>query len=150
MLPASRCRSLVLPDGIQRAIAESIEASHPDEAGGYLACDRRGNRLFAVDHVPLENESETPRTRFVSTAASVPDRPRVFYHSHTSSSSQSGLTSVDRSNIPDRYALVVFAPHGEPFSYRFFRRGVFNWREVPVRAPVDGQLDEMERLPRLI
>ena len=144
-----RFRALTIPDEIRDAIAAHIAASHPHEAGGYLACTRRDDRLYATDHVPLDNVSPRPRRRFVATATDdVPPEPRVFYHSHTSASTPSGLTGTDRRNIRDRFALVVFAPHGEPYSYRLFRLGVVNWREVPVMA--EESTEETTRLPRLV
>ncbi|EMA04613.1 hypothetical protein C437_13740 [Haloarcula vallismortis ATCC 29715] len=144
-----RVRALTIPDEIRDAIAARIAASHPHEAGGYLACTRRDDRLYATDHVPLDNVSPRPRRRFVATATDdVPPEPRVFYHSHTSASTPSGLTGTDRRNIRDRFALVVFAPHGEPYSYRLFRLGVVNWREVPVMA--EESTEETTRLPRLV
>ncbi|WP_336338340.1 Mov34/MPN/PAD-1 family protein [Haloarcula brevis] len=144
-----RTRALTVPDDVRDAMAAHIAASHPHEAGGYLACARRDDRLYATDHVPLDNVSPRPRRRFVATAAdAVPPEPRVFYHSHTSASTPSGLTGTDRRNIRDRFALVVFAPHGEPYSYRLFRLGMFNWQEVPVTACESAE--EATRLPRLV
>ncbi len=151
-----RLDSLTIPDELRDSIAANIAASHPHEAGGYLACTRRGDRLYATEHVPLENVAAEPRRRFVATASDrVPPNPRVFYHSHTSPSTPSGLTGVDRRNITDSLALVVFAPHGEPYSYRLFRLGLFGWQEVPVTGADgdgdgDGDLDEPARLPRLV
>ncbi|MDS0223524.1 Mov34/MPN/PAD-1 family protein [Haloarcula sp. S1AR25-5A] len=153
-----RIHALTIPDGLRDAIAAHISACHPHEAGGYLACERRGDRLYATDHVPLDNVSPRPRRRFVATSTdAVPPEPRVFYHSHTSASTLSGLTGIDRQNIRDRFALVVFAPHGEPYSYRLFRLGLINWHEVPVmtekQAPegTEGQSPEgSTRLPRLV
>jgi len=144
-----RVRALTIPDELRDAIAAHIAASHPHEAGGYLACTRRDDRLYATDHVPLDNVSPRPRRRFVATATDdVPPEPRVFYHSHTSASTPSGLTGTDRRNIRDRFALVVFAPHGEPYSYRLFRLGLVNWREVPVTTAESSE--ETTRLPRLV
>lgn len=146
---SNRVRTLTVPDELRNAIAAHIAASHPHEAGGYLACSRRDDRLYATDHVPLDNVSQRPRRRFVATATDdVPPEPRVFYHSHTSASTPSGLTGTDRRNIRDRFALVVFAPHGEPYSYRLFRLGVVNWQEVPVTTV--GSAEETTRLPRLV
>ena len=146
---ARRVRSLTIPDELQAAIAAHIEANHPHEAGGYLACTRSDDRLQATEHVPLENVSPEPRRRFIATASDeIPPEPRVFYHSHTSAATLSGLSGVDRRNISDPLALVVFAPHGEPYSYRLFQLGLFNWREIPVTAP-DGSSIETKRLPRL-
>ena len=146
---SNRVRTLTIPDELRNAIATHIAASHPHEAGGYLACTRRDDRLHATDHVPLDNVSQRPRRRFVATATDdVPPGPRVFYHSHTSASTPSGLTGTDRRNIRDRFALVVFAPHGEPYSYRLFRLGLANWREVPVTTAESAE--ETARLPRLV
>jgi len=147
---ARRPRSLTIPDELLDSIAATIATSHPHEAGGYLACERRDDRLCATEHVPLENVASEPRRRFVATATDrLPPEPRVFYHSHTSAATPSGLSGVDRRNISDSLALVVFAPHGEPYSYRLFRLGVFGWQEIPVTAP-DGSSIETERLPRLL
>jgi len=147
---ARRIRSLTIPDELRDSIAANIATSHPHEAGGYLACERRGNRLYATEHVTLDNVSPEPRRRFVATATDdVPPEPRVFYHSHTSPSTPSGLTGVDRRNIRDSLALVVFAPHGEPYSYRLFRLGLFNWQELPVMT-ADDSPDKTARLPRLV
>jgi proteasome lid subunit RPN8/RPN11 len=127
------------------SIAAATESAHPAEAGGYLICERRDGALHAVEDVPLENQAEQPRTRFVSDAE--PDSThRVFYHSHTSARAPSGLTRPDR-KIPERLVLVVFAPHGEPFSYRLFERGVFRWHERPV---VTDEAQTSTRLPRLV
>ncbi|MDT3435939.1 Mov34/MPN/PAD-1 family protein [Haloarcula sp. 1CSR25-25] len=146
---SNRTKALTIPDDVRDAIAAHIAARHPNEAGGYLACTRRGDRLYATDHVPLENVSPRPRRRFVATATEeVPPEPRVFYHSHTSASTPSGLTGTDRRNIRDRFALVVFAPHGDPYSYRLFRLGVFHWRELPVTSGESPE--ETARLPRLV
>ncbi|MHC3381400.1 Mov34/MPN/PAD-1 family protein [Haloarcula sp. H-GB5] len=144
-----RARALTVPDEVRDAIAAHIAASHPHEAGGYLACTRQDDQLYATDHVPLENVSPRPRRRFAATAPDqIPPEPRVFYHSHTSASTPSGLTGTDRRNIRDRFALVVFAPHGEPYSYRLFRLGLFNWQEIPVMG--EPSHEEPTRLPRLI
>lgn len=141
-------RRLVIPAPIRTGIATAVATAHPDEAGGYLACERDGDTLRATEHVPLDNEAEEPRRRFVSTdRGSVPARPRVFYHSHTTAAAPSELTGIDRQGIPDPLALVVFAPHGQPYSYRLFRRGLFNWRELPVEADTAG---EGQNLPRLV
>lgn len=145
-----RPRPLTIPEDLRDSIAATISASHPHEAGGYLACTQRDDRLRATDHVPLDNVATEPRRRFVAPASDrVPPSPRVFYHSHTSPSTPSGLTGVDRRNITDSLALVVFAPHGEPYSYRLFRLGLFGWHEVPVTG-ADGGSDESTRLPRLV
>lgn len=145
-VPLRRPRRLVVPPAIRDSIASRVEAAHPEEAGGFLCCDREGDTLHVTEHVPLANEADDPRRRFLTTEppALVP-RPRVFYHSHTAATAPSDLTATDRANIPDPLALVVFAPHGTPYSYRLFRRGAFNWRELPVLA--DGE--HGERLPRL-
>lgn len=145
-----RVRSLTIPDDLREAIAARIAASHPQEAGGYLACERRDDRLYVTEHIPLENLASEPRRRFVATATDErPSEPRVFYHSHTSASTPSGLTGTDRRNITDPLALVVFAPHGEPYSYRLFRLGLFNWSEIPVTTE-EASSDETARLPRLV
>lgn len=145
-----RPHSLTIPDELRDSIASNIAAGHPHEAGGYLACEWRDDRLYATEHIPLENVAAEPRRRFVATATErLPTEPRVFYHSHTSPATPSGLTGVDRRNIQDSLALVVFAPHGEPYSYRLFRLGVFGWQEMPVTA-ADGTPGEVDRLPRLI
>ncbi|GCF16121.1 hypothetical protein Harman_40560 [Haloarcula mannanilytica] len=144
-----RVRALTIPEGLRDEIAAHIAASHPHEAGGYLACTRRDGRLDATEHIPLDNESQRPRRRFVARPTDdLPPEPRVFYHSHTSASTPSGLTGTDRRNIRDRFALVVFAPHGEPYSYRLFRLGLFDWREVAVTA--QETTEDMARLPRLV
>lgn len=149
-----RLDSLTILDELRESIAANIASSHPHEAGGYLACSWRDDRLYATDHVPLENAASEPRRRFVATASDrVPPTPRVFYHSHTSPATPSGLTGVDRRNITDRLALVVFAPHGEPYSYRLFQLGLFGWHEVPVATAdgdEDGTPDGPARLPRLV
>ena len=142
-------QALIIPDDIRDTMAAHIAARHPHEAGGYLACMLQDNQLYATGHVPLENVSPRPRRRFAATAIDqIPPEPRVFYHSHTSASTQSGLTGTDRRNIRDRFALVVFAPHGEPYSYRLFRLGLFNWQEVPVMG--EASHEKPARLPRLI
>lgn len=149
-----RLDSLSIPGELRDSIGATIAASHPHEAGGYLACTRRGDRLYATDHVPLDNVATEPRRRFVATTSDrVPPTPRVFYHSHTSPSTLSGLTGVDRRNITDSLALVVFAPHGTPYSYRLFRLGLFSWQEMPVTTADgdgSGDPDEPPRLPRLV
>lgn len=145
-----RVGSLTLPEELRESVASHIAANHPHEAGGYLACERRGGQLYATDHVTLTNVATEPRRRFVATdVEDVPPEPRVFYHSHTSAATQSGLTGVDRRNIRDPLALVVFAPHGEPYSYRLFRLGLFGWREIPVTTVAESA-DERARLPRLV
>jgi proteasome lid subunit RPN8/RPN11 len=142
-------QALTIPDNLQTEISTHITACHPHEAGGYLACTRADGRLHATEHIPLDNDSERPRRRFVARPADdLPPEPRVFYHSHTSASTPSGLTGTDRRNIRDRFALVVFAPHGEPYSYRLFRLGLFDWHEVPVTA--EETTEDVARLPRLV
>ncbi|GGO00653.1 Mov34/MPN/PAD-1 family protein [Haloarcula pellucida] len=151
MYAVRRPSALVVPQAVRAAIADDVRTAHPHEAGGFLGCERRDGRLYATSHVALDNEAETPRRRFVSTATdAVPPSPRVFYHSHTSASTPSGLTGVDRRNIPDSLALVVFAPHGDPYSYRLFRRALFNWQEVPVETAEESAAVGRERLPRLV
>lgn len=142
-----RTRGLVVPERLLSEIRDRVGAAHPREAGGYLVCTRRPT-LTAVEHVPLENEADDPLRRFESTVPDAPEMPRVFYHSHTSPASISGLTRLD-SRISERFVLVVFAPRGEPHSYRLFRRGVFNWRELPVSFDSEPADDEPARLPRL-
>jgi proteasome lid subunit RPN8/RPN11 len=145
-----RVGSLTLPEELRESMAAHIGATHPHEAGGYLACERRDGQLYATDHVPLENVSAEPRRRFVATDVDgIPPEPRVFYHSHTSAATPSGLTGVDRRNIHDQLALVVFAPHGEPYSYRLFRLGLFSWQEIPVKTAAEST-EEPTRLPRLV
>lgn len=138
---------LVVPERLLGAVRDHVAASHPHEAGGYLVCERR-DALQAVDHVPLDNEAEEPRRRFVTTVERPPPRPRVFYHSHTSPASPSDLTRLDR-KIPEEYLLVVFAPHGDPYGYRLFRRGTFGWRELSVESE-GPERDSATRLPRLV
>lgn len=145
-----RVDSLTLPEERRESVATHIAANHPNEAGGYLGCVRRDGQLDATDHVPLTNVAAEPRRRFVATATDdIPPEPRVFYHSHTSASMPSGLSGVDRRNISDRLALVVFAPHGEPYSYRLFRLGLFGRQEIPVTA-MGEPTGEKARLPRLV
>lgn len=145
-----RARGLVVPRAVRDSVAATVADAFPAEAGGYLVCERRGDRLHATDHVPVENAAAEPTRRFVTTVDErAPAPPRVFYHSHTSPASPSGLTRVDQRNIPERYALVVFAPDGEPVSYRLFRRGLLPWRELPVEAPARGAGPERAPLPRL-
>ncbi|WP_245180924.1 Mov34/MPN/PAD-1 family protein [Haloarcula amylovorans] len=146
-----RIRGLVVPAPIRERLAAAVEATHPNEAGGFLACERRGDHLHAVEHAELDNEAEEPTRRYVTTVDDrVPTRPRVFYHSHTSAASPSGLTRTDRQNIPERFALVIFAPHGEPYSYRLFRRGLLPWRELPAEAAATDESPTRARLPRLV
>jgi proteasome lid subunit RPN8/RPN11 len=143
-------RRLIVDTPIREAIAARVAADHPHEAGGYLVCDRRDGGLEATDHRPLDNEAETPTRRFRTTVGdnAVPE-PRVFYHSHTAVGSPSGLTGTDR-RLPESLVLVVYAPEGEPISYRLFGRRLFNWRELPVegRAEPDPGV-EPEPLPAL-
>jgi proteasome lid subunit RPN8/RPN11 len=103
---------LVVPDEIRDAVERRVERDHPVEAGGYLACRRQGSTLVAAGHVPVSNDAADPTRRFETTVDDrAPASLRVFYHSHTSASSPSGLTALDRRNIPERNALVVFAPN---------------------------------------
>jgi hypothetical protein len=95
--------------------------------------------------VPIPNDSTTPRRRFETTVDErAPPPPRVFYHSHTSPESVSGLTGVDERSIPEAFALVVFAPHGDVLSYRGFKHGVLNWQELRIEADTTGR-----QLPKL-
>ena len=145
---ARRPRRLVVPAELRESVASRVRDAHPAEIGGFLCCERRDDSLWATDHVPLDNESSEPRRRFRATIPpEEPPTPRVFYHSHTSPSAPSGLTRTDRANIQDSLALVVFAPHGRPHSYRLFRRGLFNWQELPVELAAD---EAESRLPRLL
>lgn len=149
MVALTPIRRVTVPRDLVRAVDEHVAAEHPREAGGFLACERRGGRLHATEHVPLPNEAATPERRFVATVDErAPPEPRLCYHSHTSASTPSGLTGLDRRKIPERYALVVFAPHGTPHSYRLFRRGLLRWQELPVGR--DGaDPGEWHPLPRL-
>lgn len=132
-------RVLVIPSRIRRAIEDHVATTHPEEAGGFLACTRRRSRLHATRHVPLPNDAANPRRRFRTVIDErVPPPPRVFYHSHPSASSPSGLTQVDERSIPEPFALVIFAPHGPISSYRAFKRGLLNWRELVVKNGQDG------------
>jgi proteasome lid subunit RPN8/RPN11 len=138
-------RTVVIPPPIRASIESHITTHHPDEAGGFLGCQRRGRRLRAARHVPIENESSIPKRRFETTVDErVPPPPRVFYHSHTSPESISGLTRIDKRSIPEPFALVIFAPRGEPLSYRGFKHGIFEWWELRVEAAATGK-----RLARL-
>ncbi len=131
-------RGIVIPQRIRRSIESHVADDHPHEAGGFLACERRGTRLHATRHVPVLNGSSTPENRFETVVdARVPPPPRVFYHSHTSARSPSGLSSVDERSIPEPFALVVFAPHGTALSFRAFKRGLLQWRELLVEAATD-------------
>lgn len=135
---------LVLPAAIRDRIAAAVAAAHPAETGGYLLAEQRDGALYATEHIHLDNQADDPRRRFVADVDrdSLPT-PRVFYHSHTSPATPSGLTGIDRSGIPDPLALVVFAPREEPYSYRLFRRRLFNWREMPVESPGDATLPKL-------
>jgi len=136
---------VVIPPQIRRSVANHVAADHPQEAGGFLGCVRRGDRLHSTHHVPLPNDSLTPDRRFETTVDDrVPPPPRLFYHSHTSASSPAGLTTVDERSIPEPFAIVVFAPHGTPLSYRGFKRRLLGWQELPVETSTDRT-----RLPRL-
>jgi proteasome lid subunit RPN8/RPN11 len=146
LLPVGR---VTIPRRIVHAVDDNIATEHPREAGGFLACERRDGRLHATGHVPLPNEAADPERRFVATVDErAPPEPRICYHSHTSASTPSGLTDIDRRMIPERYALVVFAPRGDPHSYRLFRRGLLRWRELPVGHTRSGP-GEWHPLPRL-
>ncbi|WP_254273396.1 Mov34/MPN/PAD-1 family protein [Haloarcula marina] len=146
-----RIRGLVVAPTVRERVAATVAAAHPREAGGFLACERRGDRLYATDHVELDNEASEPRRRYVTTVDErAPPRPRVFYHSHTSPASPSGLTQTDRRHIPEQFALVVFAPHGDPYSYRLFKRGLLPWRELPVETGETDAAENRSRLPRLV
>jgi len=138
-------RGFVVPPQIRRSIVSHVAADHPREAGGFLGCVRRGNRLYSTHHVPLPNDSSNPKRRFESTVDDrVPPPPRLFYHSHTSASSPSGLTTIDKQSIPEPFALVVFAPHGTSLGYRGFKRQLLGWQELSVETSTDRT-----RLPRL-
>ena len=149
MVALTPTRYVTIPRAVVRAVDEHVAAEHPREAGGFLACERRGGRLHATEHVPLPNEAVAPERRFVATVDErAPPEPRICYHSHTSASSPSGMTDLDRRKIPERYSLVVFAPHGEPHSYRLFRRGLLRWRELSV-GHTRADPGEWQPLPRL-
>jgi len=142
-------RRLIVDPSIRDAVAAHVVTDHPHEAGGYLACERRDGALHAVDQYPLDNEAETPTRQFHTTVEEDPvPEPRVFYHSHTATGGPSGLTSTDR-RLPEPLVLVVYAPEGEPFSYRLFRRGLFNWRELSVESPAGPDPGSGEPLPAL-
>jgi proteasome lid subunit RPN8/RPN11 len=131
-------QGFVISPEIRRSIASHVAADHPREAGGFLGCVRRGNRLYSTHHVPLSNESSTPKRRFETTVDDrVPPPPRVFYHSHTSASSPSGLTRVDKRSIPEPFALVVFAPHQTVLSYRGFKHRLLGWHEIRIETSTD-------------
>jgi len=136
-------QSLVIPPTIRASVESYVATHHPEEAGGFLDCVRRGSRLRATRHVPIPNESSIPKRRFETTVDQrVPPPPRIFYHSHTSPESISGLTRIDKRSIPEPFALVVFAPRGSVLSYRGFKRSLRRWRELRVEA-------EGEQLARL-
>jgi proteasome lid subunit RPN8/RPN11 len=136
-------QSLVIPPPIRTSIESDVATHHPEEAGGFLDCVRRGSQLRATRHVPIPNESSIPNRRFETTVDErVPPPPRVFYHSHTSPESISGLTRIDKRSIPEPFALVVFAPRENVLSYRGFKHTLRRWRELRVKA-------EGERLARL-
>ncbi len=137
-------RRVVVPPEVRRGVDSHVSEAFPDEAGGFLACKRRGNSLHATRHIPLLNGSDTPRRRFETVIDErVPPPPRVFYHSHTSARSPSGLTGVDRRSIPEPFALVVFAPHGQALSYRLFKRRLLRWHELPVEYPDRSRLKSL-------
>lgn len=93
----------------------------------------------------MVNDSPTPKRRFETTVDDrAPPPPRVFYHSHTSPASISGLTTVDKRSIPEPFAIVVFAPRETALSYRAFKRGLLDWRELRVEST-----STRSRLPRL-
>lgn len=126
-------RTVVVPPSVRRAVESHVDDDHPEEAGGFLACERRGSRLHAERCVRIPNEAPTPRWRFEATVDErAPPPPRVFYHSHTGPGSPSGLTRFDRRSIPEPFALVVFAPDGEALSFRAFKRGLLRWTELAV------------------
>lgn len=133
-------RTLSLSRPVRTALEGQIAGEHPREAGGYLACERRGERLVATEAVPVANDAVDPRRSFETVVDErAPGRPRVFYHSHTLPSSPPGLTATDRRQIPERYALVAFAPRGEVLDYRAFKRGLARWRDLSVDlSPADA------------
>ena len=132
-------RTVVIPPPIRASIESHVATHHPNEAGGFLGCRRRGRRLRATRHIPIANESTIPERRFETTVDDrVPPPPRVFYHSHTSPESVSGLTRIDKRSIPEPFALVIFAPHGKALSYRGFKHGLLEWRELRVEAGTTG------------
>jgi len=126
---------------VRGTLDRQVRREHPHEAGGYLDCDRRGGRLVATDAAPVENDASDPLRRFETTVDErAPGLPRVFYHSHTLPSAPDGLTATDRREIPERYALVLFAPHGDVLGRRGFKRGLARWHELAVedRLRVDA------------
>jgi proteasome lid subunit RPN8/RPN11 len=133
-------RQLVVPTRVRAALERHVAETHPAEAGGYLRCEREGARLVARAAVTVENDADEPRRRFETTVDErAPRLPRVFYHSHTLPSAPAGLTETDRTQIPERFALVMFAPHGEVYTFRAFKRGLARWRELPaVDRPEEG------------
>ncbi len=134
-------RTVIIPSPIRASIESHVATYHPDEAGGFLDCRRRGRRLRATRHIPIPNESTIPKRRFETTVDErVPPPPRVFYHSHTSSESISGLTQIDKRSIPEPFALVIFAPHGNTLSYRGFKHGLLEWRELRVETESSTRL----------
>ena len=134
-------RTVVIPPSIRASIESYIATNHPNEAGGFLGCRRQGRRLRATRHIPIANESSIPKRRFETTVDDrVPPPPRVFYHSHTSPESISGLTRIDKRLIPEPFALVIFAPHGEALSYRGFKHSLLEWRELRVEADTGRRL----------
>ncbi|WP_204366756.1 hypothetical protein [Natrinema versiforme] len=138
MLPRT-VRQIVIPPEIRRSIERHVADDHPNEAGGFLACERRGTQLYATRQIPVLNGSSRPKYRFETVVDErVPPPPRVFYHSHTSARSPAGLTKVDERSIPEPFALVVFAPHGPALSYRAFKRGLLRWRELRVETVDHG------------
>ncbi|WP_380675060.1 Mov34/MPN/PAD-1 family protein [Salinigranum sp. GCM10025319] len=146
VLARFRTRRLVIPEPLLSQVRAHVVEEHPNEAGGFLACEREGAALRAVDARRLDNESDRPLWQFKATVDALPETPRVFYHSHTTSASPSGLTKPDR-KITERFQLVVFSPGGDPGSYRLFRRGVFNWVELDVEVERE---EGRHRLPRLV
>lgn len=135
-------RTLVVPERVRAALERHVAESHPDEAGGYLRCERRGGTLVATGAVPVENDADEPIRRFETTVDErAPGLPRVFYHSHTLPSAPDSLTETDRKQIPERYALVLFAPHGEVFTARAFKRGLARWRPVTVTDRPGASVD---------
>lgn len=132
-------RKIRLSSILRDAVESHIAANHPEEAGGFLDCISQGSHLRATSHVPVENESTSPE-RFFETIVDnrAPPPPRVFYHSHTTAESVAGLSTVDKRSIPERFAIVIFAPRANALSYRGFRRGVINWHELRVEADESG------------
>ena len=126
-------RTLVVPERVRAALERHVADRHPEEAGGYLRCERRGDALVATEVVPVENDADDPERRFETTVDErAPGLPRVFYHSHTLPSAPASLTETDRKRIPEQYALVLFAPDGEVFTFRAFKRGLVRWHAIVV------------------